>query len=299
MTRFPRLGERVPRQPGPAAWSRDRLGPEAATADGPSLSSISVVTPSLNQAGFIADALASVAGQRCPGLEHVVVDGGSTDGTLEILHAQAGTMRWISEPDAGQAEAVNKGLARTSGEIVGWLNADDFYAPGAVAAAARFLAERPDVDVVYGDCIYLYQDAEPEESRLVRARAFDLGVLLNVGCYIPQPATFFRRSALAGITLDTSLRYAMDYDLWLRLARAGRTFAYLPQTLATFRITPGSKSGHQLDAFWREVRLVSRRNGGRVLSRMLAENLKGRAARHWPRGWGALKRLAGRPRSGA
>ena len=296
MTRFPRQGEPATRDVQRADWARRFPVAHEPPAAGGAWPAVSIVTPSLNQAAYIADAIASVAGQGYPGLEHLVIDGGSGDGTLEVLRAHASSVRWTSEPDSGQANAVNKGLARARGEVVGWLNADDFYQPDAVRAAVSLLAAHPEVDVVYGDCIYLYQDVEPEESRLVRARPFDLPFLLDVGCFVPQPATFFRRAALAGITLDEDLRFAMDYDLWIRLAKAGRAFAYLPRTLATFRITASSKSGARLDEFWREVRLVSRRNGGRILSPMLWEHLKGIAARRWPRGWTALKQIAGRGR---
>ena len=298
MTSFPRLGESIARGGDRGGWPPGLPIAQPPPAGG-AWPAVSIVTPSLNQGPYIADAIASVAGQGYPGLEHLVIDGGSGDGTLEVLRAHAGSVLWTSEPDSGQANAVNKGLARARGEIVGWLNADDFYQPGAVRSAVSFLAAHPEVDLVYGDCIYLYQDSGTEESRLVRARPFDLGFLLDVGCFIPQPATFVRRAVLAGITLDEGLRFAMDYDLWIRLARAGRTFAYLPQALATFRITKSSKSGAQLDEFWREVRLVSRRNGGRLLSPMLWEHLKGIAARRWPRGWAALKRIAGRGRGAA
>lgn len=294
-SQFPALGEPFSWPPAWRGWPR---GPQASgdeTTPGDSrLPTVTVVTPSLDQAAFIADTLASVAAQRYPDIEHIVVDGGSSDGTVEILRGQGDALRWTSEVDAGQADAVNRGFARARGDVLGWLNADDLYAPGAVAAASGFLAEHPEVDVVYGDCVYLYQDAEPEEIRLVRGRPFDLDPLLNVGCYIPQPATFMRRSALAGVKLDTSLRFALDYDLWIRLARNGRRFAYLDRPLALFRITPGSKSGAQLAEFWREVRAVSRRNGGRFFSQMFLGHVKGLAARRWPRGWAAAKRLAGR-----
>ncbi len=298
VVRFPRQGEPVAPEHGGAWWECGREETPSLRPDGGDWPPVSVVTPCLDQAAFLPAALASVAAQAYPALEHIVVDGGSVDGTLAILRARGDAVRWTSEPDSGQADAVNKGIARARGEIVGWLNADDFYTPGAVAAAAGFLAAHRDVDVVYGDCLYLYQDAEPEEVRLVRARPFDLDALLNVGCYVPQPATFIRRSALAGVALDTGLRFALDYDLWIRLARAGRTFAYLPRTLAVFRVTPGSKSGARLAEFWREVRAVSRRNGARLLSPMLAGHLKGRAAQRWPRAWAALRRLAGRGGAG-
>jgi glycosyltransferase involved in cell wall biosynthesis len=272
--------------------------PEKPPPAGGTWLTVSIVTPSLNQEAYIADAIASVAGQGYPGLEHLVIDGGSSDGTLEILKSHADTVRWTSEPDSGQANAVNKGLACAHGEVVGWLNADDFYEPGAVHAVADFLARNPDVDVVYGDCLYLYEDASPSELRLVRSRPFDLDYLLNVGCYIHQPATFFRRSALEAGLLSTRLRYAMDYELWLRMANAGKRFAYLPVTLATFRITDVSKSGANLGAFWPEVREISRRYGGRLLSPMFVRHLKDRLASRLPAAYARAKllhqRLGGR-----
>jgi glycosyltransferase involved in cell wall biosynthesis len=305
MISFPTLGEWVEASPDHAGWPRkalsERLPPRM--PDGSPWPTVSIITPSLNQARFIADAIASVANQGYPAFEHLVVDGGSADGTLEILRAQGAAVSWIAEPDTGQADAVNKGFARATGEILGWLNADDYYEAGAVRAVAEFTARHPDVDVVYGDCLYLYQDVTPAELRLVRSRAFDLAYLLNVGCFIHQPATFFRRSALVAGPLNTRLRYAMDYELWLRMARAGKRFAYLPVTLATFRITEASKSGASLTQFWPEVRATSRRYGGRFFSPMLLRHLKDRLSGRWPGPYGSAKRaytwLFGRSAPGA
>jgi len=290
---FPTFGEVVTLSPHRSGWPRQARGDTLplAMTDGSPWPTVSIVTPSLNQVEYIEDALASVANQGYPGLEHLVVDGGSTDGTLQVFGRQGNKVRWSSEPDAGQADAVNKGIVRARGEIIGWLNADDFYEPGAVHAAVSFLVGHPDVDVVYGDCLYLYQQAGREELRLVRARRFDLEFLLNVGCYVQQPATFFRRSALNVGLLDPRLRYAMDYELWLRMARAGKRFSYLPLALATFRITDMSKSGASLTGFWPEVRGVSRRYGGRLISRMLLRHLKEGLAGRWPGAYASAKRV--------
>jgi glycosyltransferase involved in cell wall biosynthesis len=295
MMRFPTLGERVERSPDWAGWPRQGKSERllVAMADGSPWPTVSIVTPSFNQAPFISDAIASVTNQHYPRLEHLIVDAGSRDGTLEILQRSPGLI-WVSEPDEGQADAVNKGFETATGQILGWLNADDFYEPGAVHAAVLFLVEHPDVDVVYGDCFYLYEDAAPAGLRLVRSRPFDLSSLVNVGCYIPQPATFFRRSALAVGPLNTRLHYAMDYELWLRMARSGKRFAYLPVTLATFRITAASKSGAGLAAFWPEVRGVSRKYGGGFFSPMLWQHLKNRLAGRWPAGYAAAKRFCTR-----
>jgi len=250
-----------------------------------------VVTPSLDQAAYLEAAILSVRNQGYPDVEHVVVDGGSSDGTLAVLERHPG-VAWTSEPDGGQAHAVNKGMSRVSGELVGWLNADDLYEPGALFRVAEAFAADPDLDVVYGDCFYLYEDVTPPEVRVVAAREFDLRFLLDEGCYIPQPAAFFRRRALAAGPLDETLRYVMDYEYWLRLGRAGARFGYVRAPLATFRVTGGSKSGAQLAAFWPEARRVSLAYGGRRFSPWWRRHLREGLAARCPRLYGWMKRVA-------
>jgi glycosyltransferase involved in cell wall biosynthesis len=204
--------------------------------------SFTVVTPSFNQGGFLPDALRSVADQKYSGsVEHFVVDGGSSDGTVDLLRA-AEAIRWVSEPDEGQSDALNKGFQIASGDLIGWLNSDDFYLRGALDAVGRFAAEHPEVDVIYGDC--LFADAA---ARLVRAKdehRFDPDVLLYFGCYIPTTASFFRRRLIDEglLRLDKDLHYVMDYELYLRLNAAGAKFAWLPSELAGFRWHEGNKS---------------------------------------------------------
>ena len=289
---FPRLGRPVTTWAGWSGWPRQPRpirGREAAP-DGNPWPLVSVVTPSLNQAGFLEEAILSVAHQDYPAAEHIVIDGGSTDGTVELLHRSPQVV-WASEPDRGQSAAVNKGLSRAKGEIIGWLNSDDLYEPNAFRTAAAYLAANPDVDVLYGDCYFVYEDGAEPEVRLASARPFDLDFLLNVGCFIHQPAAFFRRRVLECGLLDERLHYAMDFEYWVRLARSGRRFAYLPTPLASFRVHGGSKSGAVLDRFWPEVRRVSRANGGRLLSRWYARHLKERISVHFPGAYRAAKRM--------
>jgi glycosyltransferase involved in cell wall biosynthesis len=287
---FPRLGERVAAPPFPPGWPGRAT--RSATADAPrEESGVSVVTPCLNPGSYLAQAMDSVANQARPALEHIVVDGGSTDGTVASLAARAGRLSWISEPDGGQADAVNKGLSRVRGGIVGWLNADDLYLPDTLARVAEFFAATPGIDVVYGDCYYLYEERSPHETRLVRGRPFDLDALLDAGCYIPQPSAFWRRRVHSLGLLDPAFRFAMDYEYWLRLARAGARFAYLPEPLACFRLTPRSKSGAALDRFWPEVRRASLRYGGRRLNPMLVTHLKTRLRARFPRTYDLAARL--------
>lgn len=201
---------------------------------------ISVVTPSLNQARFLAQCLESVRIQRGCDVEHVVFDGGSTDGTLEILQRCGPEVRWVSRRDRGQADAVNQGIRATGGEIVGWLNSDDFYYPGAFAAVAEAFAADDSVDVVYGMADLVDIDGVAYEQ--YATEQWNAHRLAEV-CFICQPALFFRRrvTAIAGL-LDDRLHYCMDYEYWLRLADHGLKFRHLPVRLAASRMYPTNKS---------------------------------------------------------
>lgn len=200
---------------------------------------VSIVMPSFNQARFVREALDSVLSQDHAPLEVLVVDGGSRDGTIEILKEYGDRIAWISEPDRGQSDAINKGFRRASGEIVAWLNTDDRYAPGAVRAAVAALEQRPEAALVYGD-----GELIGEDGRLLgtfpATQDFDLWKLVWVSDYIMQPTVFMRREALAAVGyLDESLHYAMDWDLWVRLAcrwpavRLGRVLAQTREYAAT------------------------------------------------------------------
>jgi glycosyltransferase involved in cell wall biosynthesis len=208
---------------------------------------VSVLTPSYNQARFLAENLASVAAQGP--VEHIVVDGGSTDGSRELL--EASSVKWVSEPDRGQGEALNKGLRMARGEIIGWLNSDDLYRPGAVARAVALLDENPQLDMVYGHSDKI--DAEGRTLGRVDSYAVDLEGLLGYAT-IPQPSTFLRRAALerAG-GIDTSYRYAMDYDLWLRLGLQGARWRAVDESWACFRIHDASKTVAEGRRFLPEV----------------------------------------------
>jgi glycosyltransferase involved in cell wall biosynthesis len=237
---------------------------------------VSIVTPSLDQGRFLEDAIRSVLDQDYARIEHVVVDGGSTDGTVELLGRHA-HLTWISEPDEGQSEALNKALALSSGEVIGWLNADDRYLPGAVASAVAALERNPDAGMVYGN----YVDVDEAGCVLNRNRSpgFSLERLINDGNLVPQPAAFVRRTVLERVGfVDPELHYAMDYDLWIRIGKVARV-VHVDEYWAEFRLHPAAKSVARLDAFWREERLVSRRNGGKLLSGLLVRHV----TRSYPR----------------
>jgi hypothetical protein len=207
-----------------------------------SLPLVSVVTPSLNQGDWIEQAITSVLNQDYPHIEYVVMDGGSNDGTPTLLRRYEGRLSWTSGPDGGQAQALRTGFGRTRGEILGWLNADDAYAPGAISrAVAAFLAE-PDLGMAYGNADFM--DAG---GRLLGSAAHVVPIdeddpLLRLGDCVVQPAAFFRRRAYDDVGgLDPDLHWAMDYDLWLRLAQRFPT-QHVDSTLAHVRCTPTTKT---------------------------------------------------------
>jgi glycosyltransferase involved in cell wall biosynthesis len=183
---------------------------------------ISVVTPSYNQAGFIRETIESVLSQNLgKDLEFIVVDGGSTDGTLDILKEYEGQLSWTSEPDQGQADAVNKGVMRASGEIIAWLNSDDIYEEGALAKVRDVFVNNPDCQWLYGKCRIV--DGEGQEImkwvtryKNLSLKKYSLARLMREN-FISQPAVFFRKELFEATgPLDLGLNYALDYDLWLR-----------------------------------------------------------------------------------
>jgi glycosyltransferase involved in cell wall biosynthesis len=225
---------------------------------------VSVVTPSLNQGRFIEQAIASVLEQAYPRVEHVVVDGGSTDETLEILRRHP-HVRWVSEPDAGQASAINKGFRMAGGAIFGWLNADDYYLPDAISAAVDIFRST-DCAFVHGG--WLRVDERGRVLREVKAVPFDYRLQLEHRNAVCQPGSFFTRDAYWSVGgVDESYQFAMDYELWLKL---GKRFAvrHVDRVQAAYRYHSESKSIAQYDAFGPETLRASRSHGGRFLSPM-------------------------------
>jgi glycosyltransferase involved in cell wall biosynthesis len=208
---------------------------------------ISVVTPSFNQANYIGDALASVQFQSYKNFEHLVIDGMSTDGTVDILgnlkmdNKQANTF-WISERDSGQSEALNKGFRLATGDVIGWLNSDDRYRSGCFEYVSRAFEDNPEIDIIYGD--YLIVDESGKTLQVRREIEFDEFVLLyHRVLYIPTTATFFRRRIFdEGNWLDENLQYAMDLEFFIRLSARGYRFKHIPEIIADFRLQPNSKT---------------------------------------------------------
>ncbi len=204
------------------------------------LTSVSIVTPSYNQARYIEQTIRSVLEQGYPRLEYLVIDGGSSDGSQEIIKKYADKLSgWVSEKDRGQADAINKGLARTGGEIVAWLNSDDYYLPGAVSRAVQTFQQHPEAGLVYGNVLSV--DGQGKVFNLQTFRPYTLEDLMAFQI-ISQPAVFMRRSILeqAGL-LDLSYHLLLDHQLWLRLARLA-PIIYLPETLAAARYHAQAKN---------------------------------------------------------
>lgn len=216
-----------------------------------SLPLVSVVTPSFNQARYLEQTLRSVLEQEHPRIEYIVVDGASQDGSVDIIRNHEGKLAyWVSEKDSGQAEAINKGLARTNGEIVAWLNSDDYYLPGAVSSAVKAFELNPDAALVYGDMLAV--DENGRTTNLMKYGQFSLPDLL---CFqiIGQPSVFFRRDALekAGL-LDTTFHFLLDHHLWIRIAQQGRIM-HVPQVWSAARYHAEAKNVAKAAEFGREA----------------------------------------------
>ncbi len=197
---------------------------------------VSVVTPSYNQGQFLEQTIQSVLSQDYPNIEYIIIDGGSTDDSKEIIERYADQVDyWVSEPDNGQSDAINKGFRQATGEIIAWLNSDDVYLPGAVSTAVEQFRKNRELTLFYGDCVFIGERGEflryfDECEEYNRFR------LLNCSDFIMQPTTFFRRDAAEAVGfLDESLNWAMDWDLWCKLVVAGGQVHFEPALIAANR----------------------------------------------------------------
>jgi glycosyltransferase involved in cell wall biosynthesis len=252
--RCPSLQELPSPPPGKTGWPWTEAGRQspATRPDGQPWPRVSIVTPSLNQGRFIEETIRSVLLQGYPDVEYIVIDGGSTDESAEIIQRYERWLAyWVSEPDRGQAQAINRGWSHSTGQILAYINADDFYLSGAIAAAAAAFSAQPGSGMVYGTAMIV--DEAGEELRAWEAQPFDLRTMLAVGNIVPQPSVFFSSAALKDVGhLNEEWELIMDYDLCIRIGMQYPSVA-IPETLTKFRNHPESKTRLRFEALADEV----------------------------------------------
>jgi len=213
---------------------------------------ISIITPSYNQGEYIRETIESVLGQGYPDFEYIVIDGGSTDSTLSILKEYGKRINWVSEKDRGQSHAINKGLKKATGEIIGFLNSDDIYEPGALLKVGAYFSQHPESAWITGKCrtvnekgVEIRRGVTFYKNVWLVTRSRTLLMILN---YISQPATFWRREVIERIGFfDENRIFAMDYDYWLRVGKH-YDLKFLNTYLANFRVHSSSKAGSSANA---------------------------------------------------
>ena len=212
---------------------------------------ISVVTPSFNQGAYLEATLRSLLSQNYPDLELIVIDGGSTDQSVEIIRRYAPFLsHWESEKDRGQSHALNKGFAHVHGEIWTWLNSDDLLEPGVLRRVAGVFGEDPAAGVVYGDCVYVAQDGETVIEKFSGEPYSRVRHLAHR--FIAQPSCFYRTTMVPAAVRE-DLHYCMDYDLWLKLGARGVKFHYVPEVFSRYRLHDASKSVGALVSMHAEI----------------------------------------------
>jgi len=207
---------------------------------------ISIVTPSFNQGRYLQDTLDSIRTQHDADIEHLVIDGGSTDETVTLLQASTGPewqhLRWVSEPDGGCTQGLNKGIRLATGDVIAWLNSDDRYRSGCFEAVRKAFEQHPETDILYGDFTFI--DSDGGHLRIRREIEFSPLVLFyHRICSVPSTSTFFRRRIFdEGNFFDESLQFGMDYEFFVRLANRGYRFKHIRSLMADFRLHPASKT---------------------------------------------------------
>jgi glycosyltransferase involved in cell wall biosynthesis len=221
---------------------------------------VSLVTPSFQQGAYLRCCVESVLGQDTPQLEYLVSDGGSTDGSIAVLESFGNRLRWTSRPDGGQADAINAGLRQARGEIVGFLNSDDWLEPGAVASAVATLVAHPEVDVVYGRASIV--DEFGARLREFPTQPFDPEILVQ-HCFISQPAAFWRRSLHQRFGyFSPEFDHTLDYEFWIRMMAGGGRFLHVPENWACAREHAAAKTRRLRGEIFRQIRDLQLRHLG-------------------------------------
>jgi len=225
---------------------------------------ISIITVSFNQGRFIEDNILSVINQNYPNVEHIIIDAGSTDQTIDILKKYDKCIIWTSEPDKGQSDGLNKGFKKASGEIIGWINSDDRLAPNALYKVGLFFLNNPEELAVVGNQAIL--DEGGHLQRIIKSRQYSFDFLVNQAKGITQNSTFFKRKVFEEIGyINEKLQYVMDRDLFIRIAKL-RGIPYINDTLAEFRLQQKSKTSQGTFYFAKELIKIRLHHGGRFFS---------------------------------
>ena len=241
---------------------------------------VSIVTPSYNQASYLEQTITSVLNQDYSHIEYIIVDGASTDNSVDIIEKYKSKLAyWVSERDTGQADAINKGFAHATGEIIAWLNSDDYYLEGTLSAAVKIFEENPDVVLAYGNML-----AVDEHGKTFNTLNYKQLTLEDLLCFqiIGQPAVFMRRSALQKTGgLDPTFHFLLDHHLWIRLAQQGKIL-HVPQTWAAARYHAEAKNRAKAAEFGREAFriLESVEQDGNLAPILAKVNRRARASTH-------------------
>lgn len=231
---------------------------------------VSVITASLNQGKFIEETILSVLSQDYPNLEYLIIDGGSTDNTLDVIKKYEDRIDyWVSEPDKGQSDAINKGLKRVTGNIVTWINSDDqYYSEKIFSKVVEHFCANPDIDVCYGDNVYI----DKNSSILYMRKGLPIYSrrLLNIWNYMHQPTVFLKREVIAEAILDIDLEYAMDYEYWLRISEKHK-FKYINLLISASRWHDDSKTTANTDATFSAVKEIYAVTGKGLNSRIIPD----------------------------
>jgi glycosyltransferase involved in cell wall biosynthesis len=232
---------------------------------------VSIITPSFNQAKFLEKTIQSVLTQDYPRIEYIIVDGGSTDGSVDVIKKYEDKLAWwVSEQDKGQTDAINKGFNRAKGEILAWINSDDTYNPKAIGEAVKYLLEHPEIAMVYADCNFINENDDVIGK--FNAKQTDYQLLRKGYVHIPQQTMFFRAKYWKELgPLDPSFYFAMDYDLWTRITSKAPIKYLVGRAWSNFRIHTSSKTNVADERGWDEMLRVHYRDGGSFFSLIVAK----------------------------
>jgi len=227
---------------------------------------ISIITPSYNQGIFIKETIESVLKQDITDFEYIVIDGGSSDETLDILRSYKDKIKWVSETDRGQTDAVNKGIKMSSGEIIGWLNSDDIYYEGTLRKILGIFHKNPEVNILYGQADHIDHNGNYIEDYCTEEWNYEK---LKDFCYICQPAVFFRKNMVDKYGyFDMELKYCMDYEYWLRAGKHEK-FYFLKEKLAASRLYDKNKTSEDRRKVHEEILEMQKKNLGHIRKRWI------------------------------